>query len=126
MNAGDEAFKQVNYRSKLQAIATRKAQENGLKGKEFTDFVDKYYKDGFDEFGRGLDEEALAYAREATYTNELTGFTKKFQEAVNEYPVLKQLFPFIRTPFQLAKSIVDRSPVAVSYTHLTLPTRLSV
>ena len=115
LNAGDEAFKQVNYRSKLSAIATRKAQELGLKGKEFNDFVERYYKDGFDEFGRGLDEEALAYAREATYTNELTGFTKKFQEAVNEYPVLKQLFPFIRTPFQLAKSIVDRSPVALTY-----------
>ena len=115
LNAGDEAFKQVNYRSKLQAIATRKAQENGLKGKAFNDFVDKYYKDGFDEFGRGLDEEALAYAREATYTNELTGFTKKFQEAVNEYPFLKQLFPFIRTPFQLAKSVVDRSPLPLPY-----------
>ena len=115
LNAGDEAFKQVNYRSKLQAIATRKAQELGLKGKEFTEFVDKYYKDGFDDAGRGLDEEALAYAREATYTNELTGFTKKFQDAVNEYPFLKQLFPFIRTPFQLAKSIVDRSPVALTY-----------
>ena len=32
LNAGDEAFKQVNYRSKLEAIATRKAQELGLKG----------------------------------------------------------------------------------------------
>jgi len=115
LNAGDEAFKQVNYRSKLEAIATRKAQELGLKGKEFKEFTERYYKDGFDEAGRGLDEEALAYAREATYTNELTGFTKKFQEAVNEYPVLKQLFPFIRTPFQLAKSIVDRSPVALTY-----------
>jgi len=115
LNAGDEAFKQVNYRSKLEAIATRKAQELGLKGKEFNDFVEKYYKDGFDEFGRGLDEEALAYAREATYTNELTGFTKRFQEAVNTYPVLKQLFPFIRTPFQLAKSVVDRSPIPLPY-----------
>ena len=115
LNAGDEAFKQINYRSKLEAIATRKAQELGLKGKEFQDFIEKYYKDGFDDVGRGLDEEALIYAREATYTNELTGFTKQFQNAVNTYPIMKQLFPFIRTPFQLAKSIVDRSPVAMSY-----------
>ena len=63
-------------------------------GKRFKEFTERYYKEGFDDAGRGLDEEALAYAREATYTNELTGFTKKFQEAVNEYPVLKQLFPF--------------------------------
>ena len=115
LNAGDEAFKQVNYRSKLEAIAVREAQNAGLKGKEFKDFVERYFKDGFDDAGRGLNEEALAYAREATYTNELTGFTKKFQEAVNEYPVLKQLFPFIRTPFQLAKSVVDRSPLPLPY-----------
>ncbi len=115
LNAGDEVFKQVNYRSKLEAIATREAQKLGLKGKQFKEFTERYYKDGFDEHGRGLNEEALAYAREATYTNELTGFTKKFQEAVNEYPVLKQLFPFIRTPFQLAKSVVDRSPLALGY-----------
>ena len=33
LNAGDEAFKQVNYRSKLRAIGVRKAHEYGLKGK---------------------------------------------------------------------------------------------
>ena len=115
LNAGDETFKQINYRSKLETIATREGLALNLKGKELNKFVDDYYKAGFDESGRGLNEEALNYAREATYTNELTGFTKKFQEAVNEYPVLKQLFPFIRTPFQLAKSVVDRSPVAMTY-----------
>ena len=115
LNAGDEVFKQVNYRSKLNAIAFRKGQEQGLKGKELSKFANEYFNANFDEFGRGLNDEALLYAREATYTNELTGFTKKFQEAVNEYPVLKQLFPFIRTPFQLAKSVVDRSPVALTY-----------
>ena len=115
LNAGDEVFKQINYRAKLRAIAVRDAHEAGLKGKEFKEFVEKYFKDGFDDSGRYMNEEAMHYAREATFTNELSGFTKKFQQAVNEYPVMKQLFPFIRTPFQLAKSIVDRSPVALGY-----------
>jgi len=117
LNAGDEIFKQINYRSKLNAIAVGKAHEKGLKGKEFDKFVQKYFDEGFDEFGRGTSDEALIYAREATYTNELTGFSKKFQQAVNEYPFLKQIFPFIRTPFQLAKSVIDRSPVAMTYRH---------
>ena len=115
LNAGDEVFKQANYRAKLRAIGVREAYRLEIKGKEFDKFVKEHFENGFDEFGRGLDEEALTYAREATYTNELTGFTKKFQQAVNEYPFLKQIFPFIRTPFQLAKSIVDRSPAAVTY-----------
>ena len=37
------------------------------------------------------------------------------KEAVKEEPGVKQLFPCMRTPFQLAKSIVDRSTVAVTY-----------
>ena len=115
LNAGDEVFKQINYRAKLRSIVTRDALELGLKGKEFTNYIEQGFKDGFDDVGRGMNDEAIKYAREATYTNELTGFTKQFQNAVNEYPFLKQIFPFIRTPFQLAKSIVDRSPLALGY-----------
>ena len=115
LNAGDEVAKQINYRAKVQGIGVRKAHSEGLKGKEFDKFVKEHFENSFDEYGRGVNDEALEYARLATYTNELTGFTKKFQQAVNEYPALKQLFPFIRTPFQLAKSVVDRSPAALAY-----------
>ena len=34
LNAGDEFFKQINYRSKLRAIGVSKAKELGLKGKK--------------------------------------------------------------------------------------------
>ena len=64
---------------------------------------------------RGTNEEALRYAEETTYTNELTGFSKRFQEAINKYPILKQVLPFVRTPFQLAKAISDRTPLAGLY-----------
>ena len=115
LNAGDEVFKQINYRGKVQALAVSEADRLALKGKERSDFIRKYFADSFDEFGRGTNLDALEYAREATYTNELTGFMKKFQGMINDYPFMKQIFPFIRTPFQLAKSVVDRSPVALGY-----------
>ena len=116
LNAGDEFFKQINYRGALEEQAHLKARQQGLKGKAYKDFVDEYFKQGFDENGlRGIDEEALRYAEETTYTNQLTGFSKRFQDAVIEYPVLKQVFPFVRTPFQLAKAIADRTPLAGLY-----------
>ena len=34
LNAGDEWFKQINYRAKLRAISIRKGKEANLKGKE--------------------------------------------------------------------------------------------
>lgn len=115
LNTGDEIFKQLNYRAKVNAMAIAKADERGLKGKEFKKFVDDYFKDSFDDVGRATNDEALAYARENTFTNELTGFVKKFQSAINDYPIAKQFFPFIRTPYQIAKAIVDRTPLALPY-----------
>ena len=115
LNAGDEFFKQINYRSKLRSLGVLKAKELNLKGKEKVKFIDDYFNNGFDEVGRGTNLEALQYAREATYTNELTGAMKRAQEFINEYPVLKQFFPFVRTPVQLAKAVIDRSPFALGY-----------
>ena len=116
LNATDEAFKQINYRAKLSSLAVQNADARGLKGKEFEDFVNEYIRQGFDEKGlRATNAEALKYAQENTFTNELTGFSKKFQDAIQTYPVLKQFFPFVRTPFQLAKAIADRSVGTVTY-----------
>lgn len=116
LNATDELFKQANYRAKLGSLAVQAADAKGLKGKNFEEFVTEYIRQGFDEKGlRGTNLEALKYAQENTFTNELTGISKKFQEAVQSYPFLKQFFPFVRTPFQLAKAISDRSLGAVTY-----------
>ena len=115
LNAGDEFFKQINYRSKLRALGVSKAKELGLKGKEKEKFIKDFFDDGFDDIGRGTNLEALQYAREATYTNELSGVLLKLQNGINAYPVLKQIFPFVRTPVQLAKAVVDRSPFALGY-----------
>ncbi|BCV05028.1 MAG: hypothetical protein CM15mV97_020 [Caudoviricetes sp.] len=95
LNAGDEFFKQINYRGALEEQAHLLATRQGLKGKAYKDFVDEYFKQGFDENGlRGTNEEALRYAEETTYTNELTGFSKRFQEAIIEYPILKTSISF--------------------------------
>lgn len=116
LNAGDEFFKQINYRAKLDSLAATAAEAKGFKGKEYEDFIKEYVRLSFDEKGlRGTNLEALKYAQENTFTNELTGFGKKFQDAISTYPVLKQFFPFVRTPFQIAKAIADRTLGGVTY-----------
>lgn len=116
LNATDEFFKQINYRAKLSSLALQAGEAKGYKGKDLDSFVKEYIRQGFDEQGlRGTNLEALKYAQENTFTNELTGFAKKFQDAINTYPALKQFFPFVRTPFQLAKAIADRTVGGVTY-----------
>jgi hypothetical protein len=116
LNATDEFFKQINYRAKLSSLAVQAGEAKGYKGKDLEEFIAEYIRQGFDEKGlRGTNLEALRYAQENTFTNELTGFSKKFQDAIQTYPVLKQFFPFVRTPFQLAKAIADRTVGGVTY-----------
>jgi hypothetical protein len=116
LNATDEFFKQINYRAKLNSLAVSSGQAKGLAGEELDNWIKEYVKQGFDETGlKATNAEALKYAQEATFTNELTGFSAKFQDAVNTYPVLKQLFPFIKTPTNLAKYVLDRSVGGITY-----------
>ena len=114
LNAGDEWFKQINYRSKLRAISITEGKRLNLKGKKLQEFSDEYFKtQGFDESGtKGIHEEALKYAEENTFQNELVGITKRFQDMILANPFMKQFFPFVKTPFNIAKQIVDRTPVA--------------
>ena len=88
LNATDEFFKQINYRGKLKAQAVREAKRLGLTKKtDIKKYVDEYIKQGYDETGlRGVNEEALRYAEENTFTNELVGFTDKFADLVNSQP----------------------------------------
>ena len=113
LNAGDEWFKQINYRSKLRAIGITEGKARNLKGKELQKFSDEHFRMGFDESGtKGIHEDALKYAEENTFQNELVGITKSFQDIILANPFLKQFFPFVKTPFNIAKQIVDRTPIA--------------
>jgi hypothetical protein len=108
LNASDEFFKQINYRAKLKSQAVREATDLNLKGEEFDRAVDEYMRKGFDETGlRGVNSEALKYTAENTFTDELTGITKKVSQAVEETPFLKQFLPFIKTPANIAEQVAN-------------------
>jgi len=118
LNAGDEWFKQINYRAKLRAIGIREGKRQGLKGKELQKFADEHFRMGFDETGtRGINEEALEYATENTFQNELVGVSARFQQLISDNPFLKQFFPFVKTPFNIAKQILDRTPIGAVYNY---------
>ncbi len=112
LNATDEFFMQINYRAKLEVLADRYAKEKtgGQVGtKAYNDAVEQYKKDSYDETGLiGTNEEALTYAKEMTFKNELVGFVSKINDLVNGYPVLKQFFPFIKVTWNLTKATTDR------------------
>ena len=126
LNAEDEFFKQINYRARMYSIAVQKALADGVSKtktvgsniktrKPITEFeatVEKYFREGFDETGTvGINPDALKYANEATFTQELYGVFDKIQNIANNHPYIRQIIPFVKTPINLMMAIVDRTPL---------------
>jgi hypothetical protein len=126
LNSEDEFFKQINYRARMYSIAVQKAlADNASKTKkvgsnlktkkpitEFEAKVEQYFREGFDETGTiGINPDALKYAQEATFTQELFGVFDKIQNIANNYPYVRQIIPFVKTPINLMMAIVDRTPL---------------
>jgi hypothetical protein len=129
LNSEDEFFKQINYRARMYSIAVQKALAdnasktkkvgNNLKTKkpitEFEAKVEQYFREGFDETGTiGINPDALKYAQEATFTQELFGVFDKIQNIANNYPYVRQIIPFVKTPINLMMAIVDRTPLGLA------------
>tara|TARA_R110002049_G_scaffold131135_1_gene289771 strand:+ start:1919 stop:5617 length:3699 start_codon:yes stop_codon:yes gene_type:complete len=120
---GDEFLKQANYRGRLFQNALDNTMERGLKlsSKEGKENIDKIFKDGFDANGAAnvkdnpFNKEALDYARESTYTNDLRGgshlnWGSALQNMLNKNPEFRFLAPFIRTPTNLWRHFSNRIP----------------
>ncbi|MFC3691461.1 hypothetical protein ACFOWB_04445 [Chenggangzhangella methanolivorans] len=104
----DELVKQTVYRSSLASRAVVRAMDDGmargLSGDALREFVrqdiDSTLKAGFDEFGQGLDPEALREAQIATFSQDLQPGTlgKHVQALAQNNWAVGMLLPFVKTP----------------------------
>lgn len=129
----DEFFKNLNFRGKVYGEAyvdaLDAAQAKGLTGAEARaearEMAGVAVQRGVTEQmqlnkfnmpdGAGMEDyraEGLQYARESTYTQELGKGGKAFQGFVDNVPLMRQVFPFIRTPLNLISASIQRSPLA--------------
>lgn len=116
----DEFFKQMNYRSHVRAqslISARKAATaRGLDGKEAAAFIaDRVGKDiehAFDIRGGAVNVTGLMHSREATFTQGLeTGIGAWLQDGANKHPLIRFIFPFVRTPVNIFRFNWQHMPV---------------
>ena len=89
--------------------------------------IDKIFKEGFTKNGAAnikessINQNALQYAREATYTNDLMGGSylnigSHIQTFLNAAPIFRFLAPFIRTPTNLWRHMSNRIPGLGAFT----------
>ena len=74
--------------------------------------MQKRFDEGFKD-GVGTNKEAMEWARTNTFTDELNpnslaGLLQKF--SIN-FPAMKQIIPFVRTPVNIASSVIQRLPI---------------
>ena len=119
----DEFLKQINYRGRLLTNALDNTMELGLDitSKEGRKNIDRILKEGFDENGLAniknnpINEKALQYARESTFTNSLTNgsylnWGSKIENFLRQSPEFRFIMPFIRTPTNLWRHFSNRIP----------------
>jgi len=119
----DEFLKQVNYRGRLLSNALNNTMELGLDitSKEGKKNIERILKEGFDENGLAniknnpINEKALQYARESTFTNSLNNgsylnWGSKIENFLRQSPEFRFIMPFIRTPTNLWRHFSNRVP----------------
>jgi len=119
----DEFLKQINYRGRLFTNALDNTMELGLDigSKEGKKNIERILKEGFDKNGLAniknnpINEKALQYARESTFTNSLTNgsylnWGSKIENFLRGSPEFRFIMPFIRTPTNLWRHFSNRIP----------------
>lgn len=112
LTAADEFNKQLFYRNNLFAKGMEDASQKGItsladKVTHAKEFISKSINEG----GRATDVDALFYAREGTFTNDLGDWGKELQRFANSHPSLRILLPFIRTPVNILSQTMRHTPI---------------
>lgn len=117
--AEDDFWKAINYRGEAHALIFREAKKIAREaGKaDDTEFVAKTIAKLTDDMPPQIHEQALAKAREATFTDKPAGgwgSLEKFAQGTRHIPVLgRYIVPFVRTPINILKFTVQRTPLGL-------------
>lgn len=118
--AEDEFFKGVLYRMELNTQVTRRAKtvyrDAVDAGMSEADALAKAESEAVSLMSnppKDLDEAAMEFARQGTFTANLPEGLQKLQQVFN-HPALKVVVPFFKTPANIALNVIDRTPFALT------------
>ena len=115
LTATDQFFRTVNESASLYALATRKALQEELSGVELAQRVDDLVRNPPQDFLRASRKEAS----KVIFQQDLDKFTKYLNGAREKFPILKVVTPFWKTPVNVFKAVIERTPLS-----LTLPSTI--
>lgn len=108
LTAEDQLFKGVARRMELNALATRQAAKEGLRGDAAAQRIAELVSDPTD----AMLERAMDYGRYLTFQRQLGKAGQGISRVANSNLLAKVVVPFVRTPINLLKFATERSPAA--------------
>lgn len=122
--AEDEFFKAIGYRSELSALSKREGNRkyneliaSGVPDDKARIQSTNYAADLLINPTDELHEAATKQARTVTFTAELEGGMRAANQIINKeflgFPYMKLYLPFVRTPANIVKETLSRSPAAL-------------
>lgn len=109
LTAEDAFFKGFIESQELNRLAYRKAKMEGLKGEDFKNRIIELLKNPTEE----MLEQAARRGQYLTYQKELGKIGNLVLRARETVPGLKYFVPFVRTPANIAKYALERSPLNI-------------
>lgn len=106
--AGDELFKATGYRMEVQAQALRMAKAEGLSGEALAARVAEIAADP----PANIKLAGIDAARYATFTEKAGPVAQGIMKITNAAPVFKLVLPFVRTPSNVFRFTLQRTPLA--------------
>lgn len=109
--SGDEFAKTINSRMQAYALAYREGIGQGLKGKEFANYV----KANLDNLPSKIKQQADEFAAVQTFTNELGGFGQALSGLAESSGFARIIMPFVKTPINIFKWTTERLPMTAPF-----------
>jgi hypothetical protein len=107
LTAEDEFFKSINYQAELQSLAYRRAVKKGLKGKARAQDIAETLANPPANLVKIAEGEMLY----RVFQKELGKSGKALQSLRMNTPGLKYIIPFLRTPVNIVKFGLERTPL---------------
>lgn len=112
--AQDEFFKALAQRQHINRVAVRTAAKEGLRGQAYARRVAEIVNNPSAE----LLQDAKGYGEYLTYTRSLGTFGRNVQDYLAKHPYGKFIVPFVRTPLNIAKFGLERTPFGAVITEV--------
>jgi hypothetical protein len=106
----DVFFKEINTGAEIYALATRKALQEGLKGERLMNRIAHFIQNPTDEMVKLAKESAI----ERVFQEEITGVAKRLDDIRRKHPVTRLFVPFFKTPVNILKQSIQRTPLTVA------------